>query len=744
MESGGFGKAQKPPKVAKVKNKTPAEIQITAEQLLREAKERDLEIVPPPPKQKISDPDELADYQYKKRKTFEDALRRNRNVITNWIKYAQWEESQKEIQRARSVFERALDVDHRNITLWLKYSEMEMKNKQVNHARNLWDRAVTILPRANQFWYKYTYMEEMLVNIAGCRQVFERWMEWQPDEQAWQTYINFELRYKELDRARSIFERFVYVHPEVKNWIKFAKFEERNGCIIGARQVYERAVDFYGDDHMDERLFIAFAKFEEGQKEHERATAIYKFALEHMSKDKAADLYKAYTIHQKKFGERDAIEDVIVSKRKFQYEQEIKENPSNYDAWFDYLRLLESEGDADIDVVRDTYERAIANIPLVAEKSFWRRYIYLWINYALFEELEAEDYEKTRQVYDSCLKLIPHRNFTFAKMWLLYAHFEVRQKNLQLARRILGTAIGKCPKNKLFRGYIDLEIQLREFDRCRTLYEKFLQNGPENCTTWMKFAELETLLGDIDRARGIYELAIKQPLLDMPEILWKAYIDFEIEQEESEKARALYERLLERTQHVKVWMSFAQFELTLAASRQEDLSLPVTAARAVFQRANKSLRSIAQSAGLEVATNKEERLMLLEAWQEFEYEHGDEASRNAVVNLMPRRVKKRRRIQTQDGSDAGWEEYFDYIFPEDEATKPNLKLLAMAKAWKMAKESTPASEEKDTTKINAPTTDTVAYSMSSSALSTQQLLSQDDDRDDSSESSGSDSSGEEN
>lgn len=76
-------------------------------------------------------------------------------------------------------------------------------------------------------------------------------------------------------------------------------------------------------------------------------------------------------------------------------------------------------------------------------------------------------------------------------------------------------------QNKLFRGYIELEIQLREFDRCRTLYEKFLEFGPENCTVWMKFAELETLLGDVDRARGIYELAIKQPRLDMPEILWK-------------------------------------------------------------------------------------------------------------------------------------------------------------------------------------------------------------------------------
>ena len=65
------------------------------------------------------------------------------------------------------MFERALDVDHRNITLWLRYAETEMRNKQINHARNLWDRAVTILPRANQFWYKYTYMEEMLGNVAG-------------------------------------------------------------------------------------------------------------------------------------------------------------------------------------------------------------------------------------------------------------------------------------------------------------------------------------------------------------------------------------------------------------------------------------------------------------------------------------------------------------------------------------------------------------------------------------------------
>lgn len=38
----------------------------------------------------------------------------------------------------------------------------------------------------------------------------------------------------------------------------------------------------------------------------------------------------------------------------------------------------------------------------------------------------------------------------------------------------------------------------------------------------------------------------------MPDVLWKAYIDFERAQDEPEKARQLFERLLERTLHVKV------------------------------------------------------------------------------------------------------------------------------------------------------------------------------------------------
>lgn len=90
------------------KNRAPAPIQITAEQLLREAKERGLEDVQKQPKQFITDKEELLQYQNAKRKDFEDQIRRNRHHIGIWCRYALWEAASKEFERSRSVFERAL------------------------------------------------------------------------------------------------------------------------------------------------------------------------------------------------------------------------------------------------------------------------------------------------------------------------------------------------------------------------------------------------------------------------------------------------------------------------------------------------------------------------------------------------------------------------------------------------------------------------------------------------------------
>ncbi|XP_031125811.1 crooked neck-like protein 1 [Ipomoea triloba] len=674
------------PRPTRVKNKTPAPIQITAEQILRESRERQ-EAEIRPPKQKITDSSELADYRLQKRKEFEDQIRRVRWNKGVWVKYARWEESQKDFNRARSVWERALEIFYREPTIWLNYAEVEMKNKFINHARNVWDRAVTLLPRVDQLWYKYIHMEEMLGNVAGARQVFERWMDWQPDQQGWLSYIKFELRYNEVDRAREIFERFVRCHPKVSAWIRYAKFEMKNGEVSRARSCYERAVDKLADDEEAEQLFVSFAEFEEMCKEAERARCIYKFALDHIPKGRAEDLYKKYVAFEKQYGDKDGIEDAIVGKRRFQYEDEVRKNPHNYDAWFDYIRLEESVGIKER--IREVYERAIANIPPAEEKRYWQRYIYLWINYALYEELDSQDMERTREVYTECLNLIPHQKFSFAKIWLLAAQFEIRQLRLKAARSILGRAIGMAPKDKIFKKYIEIELHLGNIDRCRKLYEKYLEWSPENCYAWTKFAELEKSLDETERARAIFELAIDQPALDMPELLWKAYIDFEISEGEYERTRALYERLLSRTKHLKVWISYAKFE---ASAVEGDSSDPdqqevspeqkkecLQRARGVFERALVYFRTSAPEL-------KEERAMLIEEWLNMESSFGDVGDVGLVRAKLPKKLKKRRQIETEDGP-AGYEEYIDYLFPEETQTT-NLKILEAAYKWKKQKIST--------------------------------------------------------
>ncbi|KAH1080335.1 hypothetical protein J1N35_020096 [Gossypium stocksii] len=677
------------PRPTRVKNKTPAPIQITAEQILREARERQ-EAEIRPPKQKITDPTELADYRLRKRKEFEDLIRRVRWNQSVWIKYAQWEESQKDFNRARSVWERALEVDYRNHTLWLKYAEVEMKNKFINHARNVWDRAVTLLPRVDQLWYKYIHMEEMLGNVAGARQIFERWMSWMPDQQGWLSYIKFELRYNEVERARAIYERFVQCHPKVGAWIRYAKFEMKNGEIVRARNVYERAVEKLADEEDAEQLFVAFAEFEERCKETERARCIYKFALDHIPKGSAEDLYRKFVAFEKQYGDKEGIEDAIVGKRRFQYEDEVRKNPLNYDAWFDYIRLEESVGNKGR--IREVYERAIANVPPAEEKRYWQRYIYLWINYALYEELDAGDMERTRDVYRECLKLIPHEKFSFAKIWLLAAQFEIRQLNLKGARQILGNAIGKAPKDKIFKKYIEIELQLGNIDRCRKLYEKYLEWAPENCYAWSKYAELERSLAETERARAIFELAITQPALDMPELLWKAYIDFEISEGEYERTRGLYERLLDRTKHLKVWISYANFEASAMEENDESSDLPqdgvqeynheakkecVQRARRVFERAVNYYRTSAPEL-------KEERAMLLEEWLKTESSFGELGDISVVQSKLPKKLKKRKQITSEDGGVTGYEEYFDYVFPEENQAT-NLKILEAAYKWKKQK-----------------------------------------------------------
>lgn len=356
---------QRTAKTARVANRAPAPIQITAEQIVLEARDRSDAAQPPPPKQHITDPQELAAHRLRTRKEFEDKLRMQRMTAGLWLRYAKWEESQHEIERARSIYERAIDIDYKNPHVWIAYAELEMRGKFINRARNVWDRVVALLPRVDTFWAKYTYMEEILGNLAGARIVFERWMQWEPPAQAWICYVNLELRAGETERARAIYERFIACHPQQSSYLRFARWEERNGQVALARRVYERALDELRPDEQDSELFSTSARFEERCGEIERGRALLKLGIARLGDGAGAALSRQLVAFEKQHGDTRGVESMIIGaltrstilscaleknsladKRRAQYELAVAANATDYDVWFDYTRLEENEGDA--------------------------------------------------------------------------------------------------------------------------------------------------------------------------------------------------------------------------------------------------------------------------------------------------------------------------------------------------------------------------------------------------------------
>ena len=516
---------------ARVKNRAPAPIQISAEQILREAAERQEQHILDPIV-KIHDAEEYQSHLRDRRKHFEDNIRYRREHVGNWVKYARFEEDNREYERARSVFERALEVDVRNPELWLRYAELEMRNEFVNRARNVLDRAVQLLPRIDFLWYKYVYMEEMVGDIPKCRAVFERWMEWMPDDNAWMSYARFEGRGGHMDQAKEIMRRYANTYPSSRSFMRFAKWAEFEAKDIElARTVYESSlVELEPEESRQARVFGRFAAFEERQGEYDRARVIYKHATKlfrlgqepkkpapgeeeeedegvpQWEQDKRDELYKAYIAFEKKRGDTAGIEDIVITGQRAEYEKRVTADPTDYDAWFEYAKMEEEDqagrgGNSTVGdgKVREVYERAIANVPpSMEDKQHWRRYIYLWIYYALYEEMTQRDLDRASKIYDACLDLIPHSKFSFAKIWINAANLHIRRKDLASARKLLGRAIGLCGKERLFSEYIALELALGEVDRCRSLYANYLKAMPHNCRAWSKYADLEKSVGETE------------------------------------------------------------------------------------------------------------------------------------------------------------------------------------------------------------------------------------------------------
>lgn len=507
------------------KEKEAAVQQITAEQLLREAAALQSDEVRTGTGRRMVDEDELNEYRVRKRKQFEDSLRRRRTAMNIWTSYALWEAAQNDFRRARSVFERALEVDEKNVEIWKKYLDMEEQNGFVNSARNLYDRITCQLPRFDHFWLRYVKFEELLSNYGGCRLIYERWMEHQPDDRAWILYAQFEERCNEIERARAVMESYLVVHPKITSFLKFAQWEEQHRMYDRARSAFLKAMEILPEEHLNENFFLKFAKFEERCKNFHLVEQLCLHGIAKNQQPSSSPLLTSYYIgFQKRNGNSQQIENIVLDQRRKDYHLLLQQTSEyDYDIWLNLIRLEESTGD--YQNILKIYEQFITKVPPVQTKRSWKRYFYIFLNYAIYEELTNNNEENARNILHKLLSLVPHHIFSFTKLWIYLAQFELRMRKLDQARLVFGQAIAKYPNPKIFKTYSNIELKLGNLQRARTILAKYIEIHPSSAQSWLAFIDLELVLQEYSRARSLFELAIQnQNHIENAEVVRKIHV----------------------------------------------------------------------------------------------------------------------------------------------------------------------------------------------------------------------------
>lgn len=614
----------------------------------------------------INDLEEFKSFQTLKRNEFEQHVGKNRLNYKQWLQYARWEiENSHDYARTRSIYERALKVDFQYVPFWTHYVKFELINKNVNHARNLLERAISILPKENSLWFLYVQQEEILKNYQGVRNIFDKWITWHPDTSVWNAYISFEKRYHETDKIRNLFQKYISDHPSGNTWIKWVSFEKL--CKIDLDQIqrirstFELCLDtMLSDDKLKDDdnivdLVVMWTDWEASCNEYERGEAIFTNILNNnfffLSEPKLNDIYKAYKTFKKVYFDQNDVESDLFIQSKLNYEHLLKEYEYDSDLWLKYINICQFNND--LNTVKTLFKKSITYIPNDNSKTIkWKRYIFLWIKYALWEEFTNKDIMAAKKVWDDCLTLLKKKKITFGKIWIHIAQFHLRndgENGLMLFRKILGTQIGQSNtfglKNSIFKYYINFEKKIGEFDRVRKLYRKwieliFLDKNKMLTVNNVIFDYLEFEKDNfeykicdsiINMVLDLIEKSIFSHRFNSKDDIWIFFINYYKERLIYDKCRFLYRKLLKSIIHPNLWISFALFESSVFSPDQikmiSDKKIKTNSVN-INDYHLKNTRAIFNEAVSFYEKNHaiEFKYIVLESWYNYEKLNGSEES----------------------------------------------------------------------------------------------------------------------
>ncbi|XP_047117336.1 pre-mRNA-splicing factor syf1 homolog [Schistocerca piceifrons] len=347
-------------------------------------------------------------------------------------------------------------------------------------------------------------------------------------------------------------------------WVSFAKFYEENGQIDDARVVFEKAthVPYSKVDDLASvwcewaEMEIRHENFEEALKLMQKATVMppRKVAYHDESEAVQMRLYKSlkvwsmYADLEESFGtfkSCKAVYDRIID-LKIATPQII----INYGLFLEEHKYFEEAFRA--------YEKGIALFKWPNVYDIWNTYLTKFL-----KRYGGAKLERARDLFEQCLENCPAK---FAKaLYLLYAKLEEEHGMARHAMAVYERATKAVLPEEMFEVfniYIKKAAEIYGVPKTRQIYEKAIEvlneeNSREMC---LRFAEMETKLGEIDRARAIYAHCSQMCDPRVTADFWQTWKEFEVRHGNEDTMREMLriKRSVQATYNTQVNMMSAQ------------------------------------------------------------------------------------------------------------------------------------------------------------------------------------------
>ncbi|CAG8571332.1 3909_t:CDS:2 [Acaulospora morrowiae] len=181
------------------------------------------------------------------------------------------------------------------------------------------------------------------------------------------------------------------------------------------------------------------------------------------------------------------------------YEARVSENVHDTEAWLSLLAEVQAK--ADIDKVRDTFERFLQKFPTSSRQ---------WVQYAEYE-LKHEYYDRVESIFARCL-----RSVLSVDLWKFYLNY-VRRMN-QVEKGSTASSNARATISATYEYVLNHVGLDKDAGTLWCDYLFFLKTG-ETHNTWEEQQKMDIM-------RKAYQKAICIPLNNV-ELIWKEYDQFE-------------------------------------------------------------------------------------------------------------------------------------------------------------------------------------------------------------------------